>query len=84
MRSRTHLVFLHWMHPCTPSCLIQSQYWLQGKTPVLTGNGINYYGGPVMNANAGIVVSRPSSLCMQWPCTFPWSSSKILSSKLSS
>ena len=31
---------------------------LQADAPVTTGNGINWYGGPVLNNKAGIVVSH--------------------------
>lgn len=44
---------------------------MQADAPVSTGFGINWYGGPVLNNNAGFVVS-PLSLNMKEPvlCQF--------------
>ncbi len=42
---------------------------LQGQAPVITGSGINWYGGPVVNNKNGIVVSAPLP-CFCYPFIF--------------
>lgn len=43
---------------------------MQADAPVATGNGINWYGGPVLNNKAGFVVSPPPPglICVKAAC----------------
>ena len=42
------------------TCATSMRAVMQADAPTATGYGINWYGGPVLNNKAGIVVSLPS------------------------
>ena len=50
----------HWAsHEALWCCL------LQGQAPTVTGNGIYWYGGPVLRNKAGVVVRKPYMLTLE-------------------